>query len=793
MASASDELTTALESPDPTARQLALIALEDQVEPELLAPLLRAARDADATVRRLAIGMLEEIGDPKAVPAVVAGLADEDGGVREAAQSAIREFRGPEAAEQLFAAADHPSPAVRTWVIVGLRELKDGRAMPILLRALGDASADVRRAAVVTLAYLRSDAGFAALVPRLEDEDAGVRRLAVAALGRSWSNERAPAVIARLTDDDWQVRAEAAAALGQGGAVEAAGPLIQATRDSHWQVVKAAASALGALKALREKSEATPALLHLLESDVPDVRRAGAQALGELRTASAGPRLRGLLTDADIEVRKAATRALEILSTSVLALVVLFALTVAGCKPSASSAPAPAGSAATTSEATTIRVAIGTQDKTINCATGGLVIREEHLLEKYLPHDGKYAGVHWDVEWKDFPTGMTLTSEMIAGKLDFGSMGDFPSVLNAVAFQKQGQKTLYVSTLSGSATGAGNGLLVPTDSRAQTLADLKGKTISVPFGSAAHGMLLRAVRDLGWDPERDVNIVAQTPEVGGSSLMADKVDGHADFVPFAELFPFRGFARKILDGSTVGVPTSHGTLVNAAYAKDYPEVVVAFIKAEIEAGRLFTGDPEKYSRLVEKVSGVEAEVAYMFHGPLGIQTRDFTIKPELKKGLGIAVETLKLLKKTDADLDVDAFVDDHFVREAAREMGVDYDARLKSYEPDPLTTPDAKTGQPITDPKSAAQLWVDGEEKVRAYASPAAAFAAYAQAERDGHKVRGAFVHDHGTGLKLLAKTAWFVDAHGALSAFLSRKDADAYAAAQGGRVVTFDQAKSKT
>jgi NitT/TauT family transport system substrate-binding protein len=779
MRSARDELSTALASPDPVTRQLALIALEDGVEPELLEPLVVAASDGDPTVRRLAVGMLEELGDVRAVPAVIAGLADEDQGVREAAQSAIREFRGPEAAAHLLAAARHSSPAVRAWVIVGLRELKDSRATPVLLEALDDVSAEVRRAAVVTLAYLRSVEGGAALVRRLDDSDAGVRRLAVAALGRAWSPERTPDVVARLRDEDWQVRAEAAAALGNAGAVEASAALIAATRDSHWQVVKAAAAALGALKGL----DATPSLLRLLESDVPDVRRAGADALGELRAPAASPRLRGLLADADIEVRKAAARALEILSTSVLCLLV-FVVSLGGCKSSSSSTGAPE---------VTIRVAIGTQDTTINCATGGLVIREEHLLEKYLPHDGKYAHVHWDVVWKDFPTGMTLTSEMIAGKLDFGSMGDFPSVLNAVAFKKQGQKSLYIATLSGSASGGGNGLLVPTDSPVQTLADLKGKTISVPFGSAAHGMLLRAVRDQGWDPERDVTIVAQTPEVGGSSLKAGKVDAHADFVPFAELFPFRGFARKILDGSSVGVPTSHGTLVNAAYASDYPEVVVAFIKAEIEADRLFAAEPEKYSRLIEKVSGVEAEVAYMFHGPLGIQTRDFTIKPELKKGLAIAVETLKLLKKTDTDLDVDAFVDDRFVRQAAREMGVDYDARLKSYEANPLTTPDARTGAAIVDPKSAAQVWVDGEDKVRAYASPASALLACAEAERAGHKVSAVFVHDHGTGLKLLARTAWFVDAHGTLDAFLSRRDADAYARAQGGKVIAFDEAKSKT
>ncbi|MEY2929903.1 MAG: hypothetical protein RL033_652, partial [Pseudomonadota bacterium] len=35
-----------------------------------------------------------------------------------------------------------------------------------------------------------------------------------------------------------------------------------------------------------------------------------------------------------------------------------------------------------------IRVAVGTQDTTINCATGGPLVRELHLLEKYLPHTG---------------------------------------------------------------------------------------------------------------------------------------------------------------------------------------------------------------------------------------------------------------------------------------------------------------------------------------------------------------------------------------------------------------------
>ena len=49
-----------------------------------------------------------------------------------------------------------------------------------------------------------------------------------------------------------------------------------------------------------------------------------------------------------------------------------------------------------------IRIGIGTQDTTINCAAGGAVVRELHLLEKFLPHDGKYQDVKYDVVWHNF-------------------------------------------------------------------------------------------------------------------------------------------------------------------------------------------------------------------------------------------------------------------------------------------------------------------------------------------------------------------------------------------------------
>ncbi|QXI33972.1 MULTISPECIES: ABC transporter substrate-binding protein [Pseudomonas] len=443
--------------------------------------------------------------------------------------------------------------------------------------------------------------------------------------------------------------------------------------------------------------------------------------------------------------------------------------------------------------AQTIRVAIGTQDTTINCATAGLLIRELGLLEKYLPHDGKYKDAHYQVEWKNFTSGAPLTNEMVAGKLDFGVMADFPGAFNGVAHLDAGKRSLFISVLSGSVQGSGNGIVVPAASQVQSLSELKGKTISVPFASTAHGMLLRAVAAQGWDPQKDVRIIAQAPEIAGSALRSNRIDAHADFVPFAELFPNRGFARKIYDGAQAKAPTFHGALVDADYANRYPEVVTAYLRASLEADRLIAKEPEKYSELIEKVTGIEAEVSYLFHGPLGLQTRDQTWKPEYREAVATSIDTLKLLKKTDRGLDTAQFIDDQYIRAAFKQAGLDYDKALKNYDALPLKANDALTGKPITDFSRLAQIWVRGEDKVRNYASPQAALGALAQIEQDGKDIRAIYAQAADSGIKLLANQAWFVrNAEGELAAFLLKDQAEQYAKAHGGQALDFVSANQK-
>src|SRR3984957_9884554 len=438
-----------------------------------------------------------------------------------------------------------------------------------------------------------------------------------------------------------------------------------------------------------------------------------------------------------------------------------------------------------------IHLGIGTQDTTINCAAGGPVVRELRLLDKYLPHDGKYKDATYDIHWVNLPTGAQLNNEVLAGRLDVVSMADFPSILgyDALLSKNDGVKTLYIASLSLGLHGAGNALLVPLNSSVQSIADLKGKTISVPFASTAHAFLLRAVQSQGWDPNKDVRIITQAPEIGGSALKSGQIDAHADFVPFGELFPFRGFARKILDGESTGLTTTHGIQVRSDFAQKYPEIVVAYLRAALEGDRLIREDPESIAEQYQKWTGIEAEVFYAFHGPQGIQTRDYTLKPEVIGALDKAAQTLKVLKKTAHDIDVGAFVDDRYIREAAKQSGDNYEARLKNYDTVPLDAQDFQ-GRPVTEPRTAGQIWVVGEPKVRLYQSIVATFQALRALEKQGQKARVTYVHDAESGLKLLADKVWYVRSGEELAAFLEKAKAEKWAESHTGKVIDFAEAR---
>ena len=438
---------------------------------------------------------------------------------------------------------------------------------------------------------------------------------------------------------------------------------------------------------------------------------------------------------------------------------------------------------------TVVTIGIGTQDTTTNTVTAGTIIRQLKLFEKYLPKDGKYENIKFQLDWNNFTSGPPVTNGMMANKLQFGMMGDYPLVVNGFTFQSNPEsKSRLIAVAAYNQFGSGNGIVVHKDSPYYQLSDLKGKLVSVPFGSAAHGMVLKALQDRGW-PSEYFHLVSQTPEVGSTNLQERKIDAHADFVPFAELLPFRGFARKIFDGVETNLPTWHGVVVRTDFAEKYPEVVVAYIKALVEANAWFRADPKTASEKIQEWTGINKEVVYIFLGPGGNMTTNPTIKPIL---IDAAAQDVKVLQNLDRmkDFDVAKWVDDRYIRKAFAELNLDYEAELKSMANYEVKGEDKFCKKPIVEPRKAGEVWAEGEG-TEPLSSAACTLGAYSSLKAKGKKINVAYVFDTARGIKLFADQAYYAVGSDktTITPFLLKKDAEDHAAKIGGRVLSFEDA----
>lgn len=423
-----------------------------------------------------------------------------------------------------------------------------------------------------------------------------------------------------------------------------------------------------------------------------------------------------------------------------------------------------------TVSAETIRVGIGHQSMVTNTVSGGIVLEKLDLLKKHLPTTGKYEGVKYDIVFRDYDSGPPITNQMLANKLEFGVMGDYPLIVNGAKFQETGrQETRFIGITGYNLRGTGNGIVVPINSSAQSLADLEGKTLSVPVGSAAWGMTLKALSEAGLSGK--VQIVNQSPAVGVANIQAGRIDAHADFCPWSEIMEFRGTARKIYDGSEAGIPTFHGIVVRESYAKQYPEVVEGVLKATLEAQKWIQENPMEAAVKVSEWTGVEKEVLYLYFSEGGITTAEASIKPEWVDAMKYDLDLLKR-EVGVPDLDFDRWVDDTYLRAAYQAMDLDYETLVSSVV-------DTQPNNPSLKP---AEIWFQ-DKGIVTYDSVADMLAAVDTAESS---INATYVYDNLTGLKLFGKAAYLVRGDdGDVVAFLKKADSEKHMANYGGTPVT--------
>ncbi|MFI8401123.1 ABC transporter substrate-binding protein [Streptomyces sp. NPDC085463] len=413
--------------------------------------------------------------------------------------------------------------------------------------------------------------------------------------------------------------------------------------------------------------------------------------------------------------------------------------------------------------AKSVTVTVGYQSKTINTVTAGTLLRSLGYFEEELAAQGRKDGVAYRVNWQDYATGAPITAQMTAGKIDIGSMGDFPLLLNAARGKQLKQPTRLVSVTGYNLRGGLNTVVTAPGSPLRSLTDLKGRKVSTSVGSAADGTLVRALQRAGLDPAKDVRKLNQQPSVGASALAAGSVDALSQFVAWPGLLAFQGRATVLYDGAELDLPTFHGVTVRERFAKERPAVLDAFLRAQRRATDELRARPVASAESVAKETGLPAEVVYLYNGARGIATFDPALRPELVAALKEDVPVLAAAGLVE-EVDVDAFVD-----AAPLERAVSAAAYPEAAAPKP-------------------ELWLKGQDSTRTFDGPGALLKAVAEAGAD--RVRAAYVPDAVTGTPWFADRAVWVRDGREWRAFVTRAGAERYVAGHAGAgIVGYAQA----
>lgn len=275
---------------------------------------------------------------------------------------------------------------------------------------------------------------------------------------------------------------------------------------------------------------------------------------------------------------------------------------------------------------------------------------------RFIENELRASGV--PVEWQ-FPdrTGPAINEAFAANQLDFAGYGQLPQIIARAG----GLSTRIVAALGVNDIY----VVVRTDVRARTLADLRGLRVAVQRGTILHQSLDRFLAENRLS-ERDVQLYDLSTADQVSALTTGQVDAVVGVASILTLRD-RGIARVLYTTRGKVTPDGFGSLlVTDDFSRRYPETTAAVVRAYVKAAQWIaldknrarvidiwaqSGTPKRV--LIEDTAGMPLKNA---NNPL---IDDFFVT-SYKIGVAFALQQ-RLIR---APVDVDAWIDRSYLNDA---------------------------------------------------------------------------------------------------------------------------------
>ena len=168
-----------------------------------------------------------------------------------------------------------------------------------------------------------------------------------------------------------------------------------------------------------------------------------------------------------------------------------------------------------------------------------------------------------------FSYGAPLNEGALAGEVDVLFTADQP----AIALCNRDNTWGMIGRLMYNRVGT----FVPPESDVKDVAGLKGKTVAIPFGAAAHRETLGAVTAAGMDPTKDINAInmgIKEVAVLAKSKKWDTVDAGSAWDPVFAQLESSGLVRTVAQGLVTSV-----VVMDDDFVKANPGVDAKFMQA----------------------------------------------------------------------------------------------------------------------------------------------------------------------------------------------------------------------
>lgn len=193
------------------------------------------------------------------------------------------------------------------------------------------------------------------------------------------------------------------------------------------------------------------------------------------------------------------------------------------------------------------------------------------VLEKQRALERDLKPLGFRVEWLEFAAGPQQLEALNAGALDIASTAESPPIFAQAA----GSSLVYLAAIPPS--GKAISLLVPIDSPAKSVADLKGKKIAFQKASIGHYLLVKALAEAGLTLA-DVQSVFLPPADANAAFSANEVDAWFIWEPFGTRAVQQKVGRVLLDGGALRDSNNFLT-TRRQLESEHPDVLRAFLAA----------------------------------------------------------------------------------------------------------------------------------------------------------------------------------------------------------------------